>query len=83
MDEDDDLPNIDLNPSGSDTISSAGDEGSSSNGSPVSADSNKLQSEETGNSAVDDDDDDDDESTLPSGYQGKDAPSIKWEKSAC
>lgn len=32
MDDDDDLPTIDLNPSGSDTISSEGGEGSSPNG---------------------------------------------------
>jgi hypothetical protein len=106
MDEDDDLPNIDLNPSGSDTIPSGDDEGSSmnaggepisgdrdqppqsedmpnvasSNGGPVSTDSDDSQSGESEDS--DDDNDYDDESTLPSWYQGKGVPSIKLEKSA-
>lgn len=105
MDGDNDLPNIDLNPPGSDTISSMSDEDSSYNGDdeplpgdhrqvqsgdgqlpeggdfpnsssansePTSIDSNNSQGEEDGGSNIQDD-----ESTLPSGYQGKDTPSIK------
>lgn len=104
MDVDDELPNIDLNPSGSDTISSVSDEDSSHNGGdeplpgehsqvqsgddqspedgdspnsssansePTSTDSNNSQEEDGGSSTQDD------ESTLPSGYQGKDALAIK------
>lgn len=105
MDGDGELPNIDLNPSGSDTISSGGDEDSSYNGDdeplpgdhgqvqssddqtpedgdfpnaasansePTSTNLNNSQGEEGGGSNIQDD-----ESTLPSGYQGKDTPSMK------
>ncbi|GFP54740.1 hypothetical protein TASIC1_0004036400 [Trichoderma asperellum] len=75
MDDDDDLPTIDLNPSGSDTISSESGQDQppqdgalpnvvSSNGEPALAEATNSQSEEA---AVPDNEDD--ESALPSSFQ--------------